>query len=194
MRTAPHSRGLTPPVADAPPLRRRAALVAIAAPALAHAATGQPPGAQRLPWPAGQATPSLELPQVDGPIWRLAQAAGHGVLLNFWASWCEPCRAELPSLQRLAQRFEPAGLRVLAVNYKEHERTVLRFLEAQPLELPVLRDADGEAAKAWGVRIFPTTVAVGRDGRAVFSVRGEVDWESPRAMAWIRPLLRPRPA
>ena len=70
----------------------------------------------RKDWPARKPTPPLELPAIDAAPWRLAAERGHPVLLNFWASWCEPCRAEMPSLERLAQSQRDAGLRVVAVN------------------------------------------------------------------------------
>ena len=146
------------------------------------------PGVRHLPWPSGRPTPALELPQLDGPLWRLAAAQGQVVVLNFWASWCEPCRAELPSLELLAARLEAERVAVIAVNFKEGEGTVRRFVQQNALGLPVLRDADGSAAKAWGVRVFPTTVLVARSGRAVASVVGELDWTGPQARQWLSAL------
>src|SRR5690349_18875754 len=70
----------------------------------------------RKEWPRNKPTPQLELAGIDGAPWRLAAERGHPVLLNFWASWCEPCQAEMPSLERLASAQRDAGLRVIAVN------------------------------------------------------------------------------
>ena len=111
------------------------------------------------------------------------------MLLNFWASWCEPCVTELPTLELLAARHELDGLEVMAVNFRETDAAIGRFIERMPITLTILRDADGGAAKDWGVRVFPTTLAVGRDGRAVFSVVGEVDWNGAAARPWIQALL-----
>ena len=108
--------------------------------------------------------------------WRLAQQAGHPVLINFWAGWCEPCLAELPALAALAQREQARGLRVVAVNFKEGTETVRRVAAAHGTAMVWLRDSYGEAARAWGVRSFPASVLVGRNGRAQWSVRGAVDW------------------
>jgi thiol-disulfide isomerase/thioredoxin len=144
---------------------------------------------QRRAWPRSRATPALELPGQAGARWRLADAAGKVVLLNFWASWCAPCLAEMPSLELLAQRHERDGLLVKAINYRETDAAVRRFLAAMPLTLDILRDADGDAARAWGVRIFPSTIAIGRNGQAAFSVVGELDWAGPQAREWITPLL-----
>jgi thiol-disulfide isomerase/thioredoxin len=143
----------------------------------------------RKSWPHNRATPPLKLFDVDGRPWNLAQERGHPVLLNFWATWCEPCRAEMPSLQRLAQEHEDAGLRVVAVNFREGEPAVRRFLASASLDLPVVRDADGSAARAFGVRIFPSTIAIDRGGRARFVVVGEFDWDGEAGEKAIRPLL-----
>ncbi|MDP4301604.1 TlpA family protein disulfide reductase [Leptothrix discophora] len=159
-----------------------------AAPA-ACLANGDPPGAQRTAWPRGQATPALELPTWDGPAWRLADARGQVVVINFWASWCEPCRTELPSLELLAQRHLDDRVQVVTVNHRETDAAVRRYLAAEPLSLPVLRDRDGAASRAWGARVFPTTVVVDRKGRAAFSVIGELDWAGPAARRWMRELV-----
>lgn len=164
---------------------------AVAAPTASTAPTArtdEAPGARHTPWPPKRPTPPLDLPQLDGPAWRLADARGQLVVLNFWASWCEPCRAELPSLELLSARLAPERGTVVTVNFKEGEGTVRRFVQQQGLTLPVLRDADGAAAKAWGVRVFPTTVLVARSGRAVASVVGELDWTGPQARQWLAAL------
>lgn len=148
-------------------------------------------GAQsvRKPWPRARPTPSLELPSLDGLPWRLADERGHPVLLNFWATWCEPCRAEMPSLERLAAAQQGAGLRVIAANYREGEPAVRRFLTKTPLALPLVRDADGAAARAFGINIFPSTVAIDRRGRTLFVVVGEVAWDGPVGAQVLRDLL-----
>lgn len=175
-------------------MKRRDALIRAALslpvlwPPLARAAAGPAP----VPWPAAKATPALVLPSGPGESRDLASLRGRPVLLNFWASWCPPCVVEMPSLELLATRFEAEGLEVLAINYRETDAAVRRFIDQTSLSLPVLRDRDGGAAKAFGVRIFPTSVAIGRDGRAQFSVTGEVDWMGAQAHRWLAPLLAAR--
>lgn len=164
----------------------RAALVAGAAMRWPLARAAEVPPAR--PWPADRETPALALPAWQGPPRSLADARGRIVLLNFWASWCEPCRAEMPSLELLAAREAPRGVEVWAINHRETDGAVARFMQATGLTLPVLRDRDGGAARAFGVRIFPTTVAIGRDGRAAFSVVGEADWTGPEARQWLSTL------
>jgi thiol-disulfide isomerase/thioredoxin len=159
--------------------------------AVAAALPGPPAVAQSLrrAWPAGKPTPPLQLPGLEGPPWRLADERGHAVLLNFWASWCEPCQAEMPALERLAQSQHEAGLRVVAANYREGEAAVKRFLAKVPLQLPVVRDAEGAAARAFDIRIFPSTVGFDRQGRARFIIVGEFDWGGAPGLDAIRPLL-----
>lgn len=180
------------------PGRRAAARLVLGGTAALLAASGRvaaqaPPGALRRPWPRDRATPPLALPGHEGPGWRLSDAGGKVAVLNFWAGWCEPCRAELPSLELLAARHEPDGLVVIAVNYRETDAALRRFLGQMPVMLPIVRDVDGAAARDWGVRVFPTTVLVGRDGRARFSVIGEADWTGTQVRQWLAPLLRERP-
>jgi thiol-disulfide isomerase/thioredoxin len=141
------------------------------------------------PWPVGKPTPALALNDLDGKAWTLESQRGHAVLLNFWASWCEPCRSEMPSLELLATRDEKAGLVVLSVNYQEPLPTIKRFLDTLPFSLPILLDRDGDAASTWTPRVFPTTVLIDRDGKPRNSVIGELDWMGADARALIEPLL-----
>ena len=172
--------------------RRFAAALALAAAGLRPAAA-EVAGARHSPWPHGVATPPLALPGLDGPPHDLVTARGQVVLLNFWASWCEPCVAELPALERLAQQRAADGLTVWAINHRESEAAVRRFRQRTGTTLPLLMDNDGSAARAWQVRTFPTTVALDRRGRPAFSVVGELDWTGAQAAAWLAPLLAEAP-
>jgi thiol-disulfide isomerase/thioredoxin len=169
------------------PTNRRGWLAAAACTVLAWPALAS--DEQRRPWPRGRGTPSLQLPALDGEAWTLSAARGRPVLLNFWATWCEPCRAEMPSLQQLGAQYQAKGLQVVAINFREGESAVRRFIAATGLHLQVLFDRDGAAAKSLGVHTFPSTVAIGRDGKAAFVVTGEVDWSSPAVQRWVQALL-----
>jgi thiol-disulfide isomerase/thioredoxin len=173
--------------------RRRALLACGAAPTLALPSgrvRADEAGALTLrPWPARQPAPPLTLPVWGGAAWTLEAHKGQPVLLNFWASWCEPCRAEMPSLELLAARHQAQGLQVMAVNFRETDAAVRRFIEATALTLPVLRDSDGSAARAFGVRIFPSTVGIHRGGQVVSVVVGECDWSGPAARRWVAALM-----
>ena len=115
-----------------------------------------------------------------------------------WAKYPEkPIRLIVPFpagggtdvLARLAARHAANGLQVVAVNFREGEAAIERFLAAVPLALPIVRDADGAAARAFGVGIYPTTVAVGADGRVAFALVGEIDWDTPTVQDRVARLL-----
>lgn len=148
-----------------------------------------------LPWPAKKAVPALVATDLDGQVWRLADLRGQGVVINFWASWCEPCRAEMPSLQALTTTSAPQRLVVLTVNFKESPAVAQRFSQRENLRLPVLPDLQGQLARQWGVTVFPSTVLLGADGRVRSVVRGGLDWSSPEAARLLTPLfVLPKPA
>jgi thiol-disulfide isomerase/thioredoxin len=146
-------------------------------------------GSEQRAWPSARPAPLLALSDLDGRAWTLAALRGRPVMLNFWASWCEPCRAEMPSLDLLAARHERDGLVVLTVNFKDGVDTIRRFLDAVPLTLPVLLDRDGAVARAWGVSVLPTTLLIDRHGQPRGTVRGEVDWTGGDGRAIVEPLL-----
>jgi len=98
------------------------------------------------------------------------------VLVNFWATWCEPCREEMPSMNRLRASLAGRPFEILAVNLGEPETRIERFLEKLPLDFPVLLDRDMARAKAWKARVLPASYLVGPDGRIRYSHLGDIDW------------------
>lgn len=116
-------------------------------------------------------------------------AAGKPSVVNFWASWCEPCRVEMPLLQQLAELYGDKFALQL-VNFKEHPATVLRHVKSSGWTQPVLLDPRGEGAGGWAVKIFPTTVGFDAQGRARWRVRGEYDWNSAEAGKLVEGLWR----
>ncbi len=133
---------------------------------------------------------AFSLPDITGKTWQLGDLRGRAVLLNFWASWCEPCRAEMPSLQQLADLYGPDKLLVLAINFKEPASRAIQFAKSTGVTMPVLLDADGRAAAQWGVKVFPTTLTLDSRGRPRHRVRGELDWTSSAADALVASLLK----
>src|SRR5690606_33531741 len=114
----------------------RGAAALLAGAALGLDARAQPVEAPLVhrPWPAGRPTPPLVLPLHDrGGAWSLDEARGLVIVLNFWAGWCEPCRTEMPSLELFAQRHEHDGLVVMAVNHRETDAAIDRFLGQMPI-------------------------------------------------------------
>ena len=146
-------------------------------------------GAQELrPWQGG-ATPPLAIPDLDGRQHRLEDYSGKVVLVNFWATWCEPCREEMPSMNRLRASLAGRPFEVLAVNLAESEARIRRFKEQVPLDFAVLMDRDSAAGRAWQARVLPISFLIGPDGRIRYSVVGEIDWTQERVRKTILALL-----
>jgi thiol-disulfide isomerase/thioredoxin len=142
------------------------------------------------PWPSQQPVPEVWGSDLQGQAWRLSQLQGRAVLLNFWASWCEPCRMEMPTLQQLADIYGPDKLVVLTVNFKESPRQMARYVQSTGLGLPVLPDPQGEIASRFGVRVFPTTVLIDTRAQVRQRVRGEMDWTGQEAARLVEALWR----
>jgi thiol-disulfide isomerase/thioredoxin len=140
------------------------------------------------PW-SGGATPPLALKDVNGGAHDLARYKGKVVLINFWATWCEPCRQEMPSIQRLRDKFAGKAFAVLAINVDEPDARVRRFLEQTLLDLPVLMDPNKTATRGWGVRVMPTTFIVGPDGRIRYRSMGDMDWSTDSVVGIVSQLL-----
>jgi thiol-disulfide isomerase/thioredoxin len=155
-----------------------AAALLLALPALA---------AELKPWTGG-AAPALALRDLAGREHRLADYRGKVVVVNFWATWCEPCVREMPSLERLQARMG-GRVAVLAVNYAEGEGRIGDFLAKHPAALTVLLDRDTAVAKAWMARVLPTTFIVDPSGRVRYSAIGEIDADAPAFDAALRRLL-----
>ena len=146
-------------------------------------------GAELKRWKGKPAAPEIDLMTVDGRPLSLQALRGKVVLVNFWATWCEPCIREMPSLQQLRDQLHADGFEVLAVNYQEGPARINSFIEKLQLSLPVVRDTDGSVARAWGARIFPANYLVDRAGNIRHSMSGAADWTSPSLVSTIRTLL-----
>jgi cytochrome c biogenesis protein CcmG, thiol:disulfide interchange protein DsbE len=138
-------------------------------------ALAAPAAAQPLK-PASGAAPALKLADLEGRRHDLAAYRGKVVLINFWATWCEPCRDEMPSIERLRASLDGRPFAVLAVNLAEPESRIRKFLDTVPLRFTVLLDRDGQAARAWQAKLLPATYIVGPDGAIRFRHLGELDW------------------
>jgi len=127
------------------------------------------------PWTGG-ATPALAGPGLAGARHDLAALRGRAVLVQFWASWCEPCEAELPALARLRDRLAGRPFALLTVNLGEGPARVEQFLGAHAPGLPVLLDRERAAAAAWGVGGLPMAFLVDAAGQVRGSLFGAADW------------------
>lgn len=158
-------------------------LLALAACALATTASAQDLKSWQGP------TPELALPDLQGRVHQLADYRGRVVLVNFWATWCGPCREEMPSIERLRRSLEGQPFEVLAINLGEPPSRVRNFLEQNPLGLPVLLDADTQAARAWMARVLPATYLVDAEGRIRYWGFGALDWTEAPARSKVLELL-----
>ncbi len=138
--------------------------------------------------PSGGRAPDFRLPDIDGAQVRLDDFRGKVLVVNFWAVWCKPCREEMPSLERGSRWLERFGGRIITINMGDSPEMIRRFLEKNPVDLPILLDADAETSTNWGVTGLPTTFVVDPEGRFAYRVMGPRDWDDPALLIPIRAL------
>ena len=119
----------------------------------------------------------------------LSHLRGQVVFLKFWASWCGPCRAGMPSMESLYNRFKDKEFEMLAVNLMEREAAILAFLETSDLSFPIPHDSAGSVGAAFGVQALPTTFLIDKEGRIIARFVGSLDWDSPQFHAALEMLL-----
>jgi peroxiredoxin len=133
--------------------------------------------------------PDFTLPDVDGNIHKLSDYRGKVVIVNFWATWCPPCRKEMPSMQRAWEQLRDQGVVMLAIDVGEDEDTVFAVLGQTPVEFPLLLDEDSAVTTAWPVRGLPTTYVVDTQGHLAYRAVGGREWDDPALLAQVRELL-----
>jgi thiol-disulfide isomerase/thioredoxin len=167
----------------------RGCFAALLAAALAAVPVAALAGGTMKPWSGGP-TPPLALRDIHGKEHQLSDYKGKVVVLNFWATWCDPCREEMPSMQRLQDKL--AGkLVILAVDYGEGAPRIWEFLKRVPVKFTVLLDRDTSAATAWKVKVLPTTLVIDAEQKVRFAAVGDVGWDTPPVESEIRKLLPP---
>lgn len=143
---------------------------------------------EKSSWPRAMATPALSFTDVQQKRWTPEAFKGRVVILNFWATWCEPCKEELPSLDALAQLEGDEKVLVLGINVNEPPSRAIKYLTSHGLALHSVSDQDAYWARAFNVRVYPTTILMDTKGQARFKVVGAVDWTSEVAKKWIEGL------
>jgi peroxiredoxin len=134
--------------------------------------------------------PPFRLPDLDGDVHSLPEYQGKVVFLNFWATWCGPCKVEMPAMEALYQAFRSQGLEILAVSVDQQGAAVTRpFKEAMGLSFPILHDSDYQVGLTYGARTLPMTYVIDRQGIIRQRVFGARDWDSQEARKLIREML-----
>ncbi len=134
--------------------------------------------------------PDFTLPSLDGPNLRLQEQRGRVVMINFWATWCGPCRVEMPHLSKLYEKYRGSGFTVLAVNIDEDPHKAASLAKQLGMRFPVLLDTKKKVSRLYDLSTMPSTVLVDRDGRVRYVHRGYRDGYEDTYDKQIRELLR----
>ncbi len=139
----------------------------------------------------GEEAPNFQLRDLDGAVVTLAQLRGKVVLVNFWATWCGPCRVEMPAMEQLYRTFSRNDFEILAVSTDAQGAAVTRpFQQEMGLTFPILHDADFRVGLAYGARSLPMSFVVDRNGLVRQKIPGARDWIAPEAKELIKTLLK----
>jgi len=131
----------------------------------------------------------FSLTVLSGGSARLSDYKGKVVILNFWATWCPPCVAEMPSMENLYKQYKDKGVEILAVDLRENVNTVRQFINNNGYTFPVLLDRDGRVGGLYGVEAIPTTYIIDREGKIAGRIVGSIYWDTPQVIAAIETLL-----
>jgi thiol-disulfide isomerase/thioredoxin len=134
--------------------------------------------------------PNFTLKSLSGKNLKLSEMTGNVVLINFWASWCAPCREEMPLLNALHKKYAPLGFTVLGVNVEEDLDGAMRFLKNVPVDFPILLDNTNKVSKQYKVIAMPTTVVVDRDGNMRYLHEGYKPGDEKKYRQMIKKLVR----
>ena len=134
--------------------------------------------------------PDFTLEDLSGKRLSLKDLRGKVVFLNFWATWCTPCRQEMPMMEKLHREFKGQGLEVVAINIKENKKEVRKFFDELGLTFISLLDKDGKVSEEYGAWAIPLSYFINRRGEFVGKVEGDRKWDSQEARAFFRELLR----
>jgi thiol-disulfide isomerase/thioredoxin len=138
----------------------------------------------------GSPAPALVLPARDGGTVDLASLKGEVVMINFWATWCGPCRQEMPLLAQLHAKYEPLGFTLLGVNVEPDSAAAVDWLKGVPVSFPILFDKDSAVAGRFGVEGMPSTVFVDRNGQVRYVHRGYKPGDEAKYADMIRSLVK----
>lgn len=139
--------------------------------------------------------PSLRLPTLNGETVTLESLRGKVVLVNFWATWCVPCRKEIPSMQRLWLQLDHSKFHILAIAIGEDEAAISQFLSTfnHPPTFPIALDKESTTLNSWPVKALPTTFLIDQQGRIAYQAIGGLEFDSPASVNIIQALMTRTP-
>lgn len=143
------------------------------------------------PVDAGSRAPSFDATSIDGAPFRMADLRGKVIVLNYWATWCAPCRREMPALQRVHEQLGPRGLKLVAISTDDAPtHDVREYAKAMGLTIPIIHDVAPHALEnLYLVQGLPTTFIIDKKGRIALKVMGAREWDDPAHMAEFERLL-----
>jgi peroxiredoxin len=129
------------------------------------------------------------LPDIDGQIHRLSDYRGRVILVNFWATWCPPCREEMPAMQRAWEELRDERFVILAVNVGENADQIFTFTGNYDVDFPLLMDRDSSVIRDWPIKGLPTSYVIDPEGRVAYRAIGGRAWDAPRVIGQLRALM-----
>jgi peroxiredoxin len=142
------------------------------------------------PVPGRPTAPAFDLKGPDDRQARLSDYKGRPLVLNFWATWCPPCREEMPSMERAHRELAKDGIGMVAVNAGDDAEAVRAFLARMRVDFPLVLDPDTRVTDSYSVEGLPTTFVIDPEGRLAYVAAGEREWDSPEMLKRIRALKR----
>lgn len=139
----------------------------------------------------GSVAPDFQLVDTKGEVRSLSSEHGKVVLVNFWATWCPPCKAEMPSMEELYRNYGSGNFEILAINVDDDGPAVMpAFLQEYSHTFPILFDSEFQARTLYGVSMFPETFIVDKNGIIGRKIVGAIDWTSPQVLSYLNSLMK----
>jgi len=138
----------------------------------------------------GKPAPDFKLFDMDDKERTLADYKGKPIIVNFWATWCPPCRKEIPSMNRAWHKIKDEGIAMIAINVGESADEVFAFTGEYPIDFTVLLDQSGMVSTTWPVRGLPTTFVVDTEGNLVYQAIGGREWDADEILDVVRKLKK----
>ena len=134
-------------------------------------------------------SPEIELPDLQGRQHSLTDYRGNIVLVQFWATYCTPCRTEMPTMNRLVKKMRDKPFKIVTVNMAESPEQVRLFLQEVPVDFPVLMDSDGNTLIRWKVFAAPANFILDKQGKIIFTLYGAIEWDSDEMVGRLNALI-----